>query len=159
MTIRHSALYTGSLRHRRFAPVQNTLQYRVYMVLLDLDETDAVMQLHPLWRSRPGWLAWAQFRRSDYFAGHSAALIPLWLMLLWLAFACTLRHSLDWLLRKPWLAVLLGLTAAPWSYYAGDLLGAVDAAPVALIMIGIGWAMLMFSMARLRPITVKAEES
>src|SRR5690606_7588586 len=39
------------------------------MVLLDLDETDAVMQLHPLWRSRPGWLAWAQFRRSDYFAG------------------------------------------------------------------------------------------
>src|SRR5690606_3392891 len=40
------------------------------------------------------------------FPGHSAALIPLWLMLLWLAFACTLRHSLDWLLRKPWLAVL-----------------------------------------------------
>ena len=72
MTIRHSALYTGSLRHRRFAPVQNTLQYRVYMVLLDLDETDAIMQLHPLWRSRPGWLSWAQFRRSDYFAGQQA---------------------------------------------------------------------------------------
>lgn len=72
MTIRHSALYTGTLRHRRFAPVQNTLHYRVYMVLLDLDETDAVMQLHPLWRSRPGWLSWAQFRRSDYFAGQHA---------------------------------------------------------------------------------------
>src|SRR5690606_7632185 len=57
---------------RRFAPVQNTLQYRVYMVLLDLDETDAVMQLHPLWHSRPGWLSWAQFRRSDYFAGQQA---------------------------------------------------------------------------------------
>lgn len=93
------------------------------------------------------------------FPGHDAWFIPLWLMLLWLAFACTLRHSLDWLLRKPWLAALLGLTAAPWSYYAGDLLGAVDAAPAALIMIGIGWAMLMFSIARLRPVTVKAEES
>lgn len=71
MSIQHSALYTGTLRHRRFAPVINTLQYNVYMVLLDLDEADAVMQLHPLWRSKPGWLSWAQFRRSDYFQGQS----------------------------------------------------------------------------------------
>lgn len=71
MNIQHSALYTGTLRHRRFAPVQNTLQYKVYMVLLDLDEADAVFQQHPLWRNQPGWLAWAQFRRSDYFQGQS----------------------------------------------------------------------------------------
>src|SRR5690606_24068327 len=93
------------------------------------------------------------------FPGHDAWFIPLWLMLLCLAFACTLRHSLDWLLRKPWLAALLGLTAAPWRYSAGDLLGAVGAATAALIMIGLGWAMLMFSIARLRPITAQAQES
>lgn len=84
------------------------------------------------------------------FPGHSLFVIPVWLMLLWVAFACTLRHSLDWLLQRPWLAALLGLLAAPWSYYAGELLGAVNTTPEALLLIGIGWGMLMFSIARLR---------
>ena len=33
-----SALYAGTIRHRRRSPVENVFQYRVYQVLLDLDE-------------------------------------------------------------------------------------------------------------------------
>lgn len=33
-----SALYTGTIRHRRLAPVENAFRYRVYQLLLDLDE-------------------------------------------------------------------------------------------------------------------------
>lgn len=33
-----SALYTGTIRHRRLAPLANSFRYGVYQVLLDLDE-------------------------------------------------------------------------------------------------------------------------
>ncbi len=36
--IRHSAIYTGHVRHRRFMPVPNAFRYRIYMLYLDLDE-------------------------------------------------------------------------------------------------------------------------
>ena len=72
MTIQYSAIYTGQLRHRRFTAVHNELNYRVFMVALDLDEAGDVFAQHPLWRQTPGLLSWAQFRRRDYFAGHTA---------------------------------------------------------------------------------------
>ena len=83
------------------------------------------------------------------FPDHNLMVIPFWLMLLWVAFACTLRHSLGWMLARPWLAAVLGAIAAPWSYYAGELLGAISVSPAALLLIGIGWGMLLFSIARL----------
>jgi DUF1365 family protein len=62
----HSALYVGSVRHRRFAPRQHAFRYPVFMVYLDLAEIDAVMSLSRLW-SRHFNFAW--FRRRDYFDG------------------------------------------------------------------------------------------
>jgi DUF1365 family protein len=35
-----SAIYTGHVSHRRFAPKQHALRYRVYSLLLDIDELD-----------------------------------------------------------------------------------------------------------------------
>jgi DUF1365 family protein len=38
----HSALYVGRVRHHRFRPRPHALSYRVYWMLLDLDEVDAL---------------------------------------------------------------------------------------------------------------------
>ena len=72
--------------------------------------------------------------------------IPLWLMAIWFAFLGTLRHSLSYLLNKPFLAIALGAIFAPISYIAGMRLGAVefghDLVTTALT-IGIAWGVLM----------------
>lgn len=60
-----SALYTGTVRHRRYHPVDNHLEYRAFMVWLNLDEISEVFSKTSLW-SIDHW-AFAQFRREDYF--------------------------------------------------------------------------------------------
>jgi DUF1365 family protein len=67
-----SAIYTGWVRHRRFAPHANAFRYRVYMLYLDLAEIDHVFDGRALWSVERGNLA--TFRRSDYFG---AAHVPL----------------------------------------------------------------------------------
>ena len=61
----HSAVYTGTVSHRRFGPgVAHDFSYRCTMPFIDLAEIDDVTALHPLWSSRhaaPGW-----FRRADF---------------------------------------------------------------------------------------------
>jgi uncharacterized protein len=47
--IRHSAIYTGHVRHRRFLPVGNTFRYRTFMAYLDLDELPHVFDGAMLW--------------------------------------------------------------------------------------------------------------
>lgn len=59
-----SALYQGSVLHRRPTPDGHRFTQPVRMVLLDLDEVDAVCGLHPLWSARHA--APLRFRRSDY---------------------------------------------------------------------------------------------
>jgi len=66
----NSRIYTGWVRHRRFTQVNNAFTYRVFMVLLDLDEVDSVFSLSPWW-SVKHWAA-ARFQRCDYFAGESS---------------------------------------------------------------------------------------
>ena len=61
-----SAIYEGSIRHRRFAAVNREFSYRIFMVYLDLSEVDEVMSIHPLWSTRPR--SPARFRRTDYMA-------------------------------------------------------------------------------------------
>ncbi len=70
-------------------------------------------------------------------------LIPLWLMLLWLAFAATLRHSLGYLFQRPMLLGVVSLIAAPFSYFAGSKLGAIELSSLTLVVIGISWGVLM----------------
>lgn len=59
-----SALYSGTVRHRRFEPVRRTFTYTLFMAYLDLDEVPDVLNRPPLWSSRGPSLA--RWRRSDY---------------------------------------------------------------------------------------------
>lgn len=52
--------------------------------------------------------------------------IPYWLMVLWLAFACTLSHGLRYLTGSVRLQFIIGSTLAPLSYIAGERLSAVS---------------------------------
>ena len=59
-----SALYTGWIRHRRYAPKEHTFRYPLFMVYLDLDELDDVFAGRWLWSTRRP--AIARFRRQDH---------------------------------------------------------------------------------------------
>jgi len=59
-----SALYTGRLRHRRFAPRAHAFEYGVSMAWIDLAELDEVFRGRWFWSARRPALAW--FRRADY---------------------------------------------------------------------------------------------
>jgi len=60
----HSALYTGRLSHRRFAPREHHFSYRLFMLYVDLAELDEVFRGRWLWSARRPALAW--LRRADY---------------------------------------------------------------------------------------------
>ena len=60
-----SCLYRGWVRHRRVEPREHAFRYRVFMLMLDLDELDTVFDQRWLWSSRRPALA--RFKRSDYF--------------------------------------------------------------------------------------------
>jgi hypothetical protein len=77
------------------------------------------------------------------FPNYNLAVIPAWLMLLWLAFNCTLQHSLLTFFQRPWLIALISAIAAPFSYYAGSVMGAIELSPFGLIAVGLGWGILM----------------
>lgn len=60
------------------------------------------------------------------FSGSEQLLpIPMWLILLWLAFTATLRHSLAYLRHRYWVAAGLGAVGGTLSYIGGTTLGAV----------------------------------
>ena len=59
-----SALYIGHLQHRRHLPKANHFRYRIFMLLIDLDELPTLFDRFWLWSARRPALAW--FRRSDY---------------------------------------------------------------------------------------------
>ena len=65
--ITHSAIYEGTVRHRRFDPVEREFEYGLNMFYLDLEEIDEVLALHPLYSKR--LRGPASFRRSDYLGG------------------------------------------------------------------------------------------
>jgi hypothetical protein len=67
-----SALYTGTIAHRRFAPKRNAFRYRIFMTLVDLGELPGLFDRFLLWSARRPALAW--FRRADY---HGDAGVPL----------------------------------------------------------------------------------
>lgn len=68
-----SAIYEGTLRHRRFGPgAVHQFSYRVAMPLLHLAEIDDVTRRHPLWSSHRPAPAW--FRRADFMGDPSTSL-------------------------------------------------------------------------------------
>jgi DUF1365 family protein len=61
----NSAIYRGTIRHRRFAPVANEFRYRLFFMFLDLAELPEALDIHPLWSADRVNLAY--FRRRDHF--------------------------------------------------------------------------------------------
>ena len=60
-----SAMYEGVVAHTRFGPgPTHSFSYRVAMPLLDLDEVEDVMGLHPAWSASRA--APVRFRREDF---------------------------------------------------------------------------------------------
>jgi DUF1365 family protein len=59
-----SAIYHGSLRHRRFAPRAHAFRYRLFLMYLDLAELDTVFRGRWLWSARR--TALARFDRADH---------------------------------------------------------------------------------------------
>ncbi len=62
-----SALYQGTVRHRRYIPKFHDFCYTVFMVYLDLHELDQVFAQSPWWSCKRFNLA--QYRRKDFFDG------------------------------------------------------------------------------------------
>ncbi|HTN78721.1 MAG TPA: DUF1365 domain-containing protein [Acidimicrobiales bacterium] len=60
-----SAIFEGTVFHRREVPVRHEFTQRVALPLLDLDEVDEVCSHHPLWSSQRANAV--QFRRSDFY--------------------------------------------------------------------------------------------
>ncbi|MEJ2764875.1 DUF1365 domain-containing protein [Photobacterium sp. MCCC 1A19761] len=60
----NSALFVGSVRHRRFSPVSHRFSYPMFMPLIDLDELDELQQRVKGFGT--GLLNFARFRPADY---------------------------------------------------------------------------------------------
>lgn len=77
---------------------------------------------------------------------NAGLLIPLWLIMLWLAFSTTLTQSLSFL-SKNWLfAAIAGGIAFPFNYAVGERLGAVtfgESYLFTLFVIGIVWLVFL----------------
>jgi DUF1365 family protein len=67
-----SAIYEGSVRHRRHLPRAHEFQYDMAQVYLDLDELDRVFRGRWLWSS--GRRNVAEFRRRDHLGPHDVPL-------------------------------------------------------------------------------------
>lgn len=68
----NSAIYKGSVRHRRFTPVEHAFRYELFYVYLDLDELPEALDGLPGWSARRA--APARFARSDHFGDPDAPL-------------------------------------------------------------------------------------
>lgn len=66
----HSAIYEGTVRHRRYRPCVNNFLYPLFMLYADLEELDDAFRA-PGWSTRHWNLAW--FRRGDYMKSQPAA--------------------------------------------------------------------------------------
>ena len=62
--IRHSRIYEGKVRHRRFTPVENHFQYRLFMMYLDLQELPRLFRKRWFWSADRVNLAY--LRRRDH---------------------------------------------------------------------------------------------
>jgi DUF1365 family protein len=67
-----SALYVGSVRHRRLGTPRNEFRHRLFMVYLDLAEIPGALDAGRFWSARRPALAW--FRRSDHLGDPREAL-------------------------------------------------------------------------------------
>lgn len=80
---------------------------------------------------------------------NGASIAPAWIILMWLAVALTVNHSLAFFRDRPLFGALAVLGAAPLSYLAGARLGAVVIPePALLAVIAVTWAVLFYGVFR-----------
>jgi len=60
-----SCIYTGQVRHRRFAPIQHGFEYKIFMMYVDLAELPELFTKRWFWSTNKFTLAW--FRRADHY--------------------------------------------------------------------------------------------
>ncbi|MFM2111465.1 MAG: hypothetical protein RLZZ271_125 [Pseudomonadota bacterium] len=68
----HSAIYSGAVMHRRFRPVAHHLRYRMYSLLLDLDELQEVSRM--TWLFSHNRFNLMSLCESDYGDGRATGL-------------------------------------------------------------------------------------
>lgn len=86
--------------------------------------------------------------------------LPLWLIFLWLCFATTISHSLNFISHSMLHQCLVGAFLAPMSYIAGQQFNVVNFGVSTLetyMILGVIWAGLMVSFFSIRDIVVKPE--
>ena len=59
-----SAIYEGTVRHRRNSPKIHQFDFRFFMLLLDLDEIDTVFRWQPFWSAKR--MALCRFKAQDH---------------------------------------------------------------------------------------------
>lgn len=107
----------------------------------------AVMAVGALWDSALAASGVIRYPNGQW----SAYLAPYWLVGLWALFATTLNVSMRWMHGRWLMAILFGGMGGPLSFWAGARLGAAHFPdPVlALVLIGLGWAVLMPLLVRI----------
>jgi len=60
----NSSLLVGTVRHRRFTPIEHSLNYPLFMPCIDLDEIEHLEK--KVWGFGSKWWHWARFKREDY---------------------------------------------------------------------------------------------
>ena len=68
----NSAIYEGTVRHRRFEPVEHLFQYRVFYAYFDLAELPEALDDVPGWSARG--VAFARFAREDHLGDPAISL-------------------------------------------------------------------------------------
>jgi Protein of unknown function (DUF2878) len=70
---------------------------------------------------------------------------PLWILSLWASFALTLRHSMTFLLGRPWLACIFGALGGPLAYLGASrgwqAITFAEPRWMALVVLSIGWGL------------------
>lgn len=93
-----------------------------------------------------GMLADAMLMSQGWLAFGTSTMLPFWLVVLWVAFAATLNHSLVFLHKRIALASLLGAVFGPVSYWSGMQLGRLQfphSTTSTMLLLGLVWAVLM----------------
>ena len=85
------------------------------------------------------------------YPGYAAnvPLAPYWIVAMWVLFATTINYGLGWVKRDWRIAAVAGLVGGPMAFFGGAGMGAVEFSDttVALVTIGVGWAILLPALA------------
>lgn len=82
-----------------------------------------------------------------------SALQPLWMWCLWILFAATIGHSMQWFRQHLLIGALFAGVFAPLSYNVGARLSEIDLMSpqwLTLLLIGLGWALVFPALLLLR---------